>query len=153
MDPVSAIVAALVAGAAASVNAVATDAVKDTYQALKTLIADRYKRSGAITTVEEDPGSEAAKAAVTEALRKSGAGDDPDVQKGALELDRALEAMPAETRAVLEIHLKDLQAGRGILLQSLTSSGDTTLTAERVRTDGDFTVRDVSAGESLQKHR
>jgi hypothetical protein len=144
MEPVSAaIVGALVAGAVASLKGVASEAVTDAYKGLRTLIVDRYKRAGAVAAVEEDPTSEAGKAVLAEAVTKSGAAADAEVQRRAEELSRALDALPGEAKAGLDIDLSNIEAGRTILLEQLA--------ANRIKVAGakageDFILRNAKPG-------
>lgn len=59
MDPISLVVSALVAGAAASVKDTSGQAIKDTYQGLKSLLlrkfADKPKAQAVLMEHEEDP--------------------------------------------------------------------------------------------------
>jgi hypothetical protein len=147
MDPITTtIVAALAGGAAVAAKDVATSAVKDAYAGLKHLIVDRYKRAGAITVLEEDPASETGKKALEEALMKSGAAADPEVQQGAAALGQALQDLPPQARAGLEVQLKDIAAGQHILLERLASSGGVKVDVQGARAAGDFALRDVTAG-------
>jgi hypothetical protein len=149
MEPIStAIVGALVAGAAASLKGVASEAVKDAYAGLKALIVNRYKRAGAVAVVEEDPDSEAGKQALGEALAKSGAVADPEVQKRAAELDGALQALPAEAKATLEVQLKAIEANRSILLERLSSTGSVKVDVAGAKAGKDFVLRGVTAGSA-----
>lgn len=151
MEPVTtSIVAALVAGAVAASQKVGTKAVEDTYAALRTLIADRYKRAGALASVEEDPTSEPAKATLADALEKTGAAADPEVGKAAADLAAAVEALPpAELTklATLKVDLASIWAGRSILLERLSSTGDVSITVRDSEAKEDVVLRDVAAGK------
>jgi hypothetical protein len=60
MDPVSIVVAAVVAGAAASLRSAASDAVTDAYETLKRLLQSRFGRKSkahrALEVIGQDPG-------------------------------------------------------------------------------------------------
>jgi 23S rRNA G2069 N7-methylase RlmK/C1962 C5-methylase RlmI len=101
MEPISMIVGALVAGATAAAKKVGGRAVEQAYDALTGLIADRYKRKGAVAALEEDPSSETQKKALEEALAKTEAPTDAELIQKAKELTQALEQVPrAELTAV-----------------------------------------------------
>jgi len=80
MDPISAIVAALVAGATEAVRPTAAQAVKDAYNAFKALIVRKFAKSSTpIQGVEEKPTSEARQGALKEELTEAGADRDAEV--------------------------------------------------------------------------
>ncbi|MEQ1840833.1 MAG: hypothetical protein ABL994_10515 [Verrucomicrobiales bacterium] len=85
-DPEQKILTALVAGA----TAVASSAVKDSYQGLKRLIVDRFKSKSdiedAIESVEQKPESEARRSVLAEEIEGSGALGDSEVIAKAEEL-------------------------------------------------------------------
>lgn len=67
MDPISLIVAALVAGATAGAEDFATDTIKDAYTGLKELIKRRFKKSVGGDAVAGDDGSSPSTGAVVAA--------------------------------------------------------------------------------------
>jgi hypothetical protein len=75
MEPISAIVTALVLGIVAALNEVSAQAVKDAYAGLKNLIQQKYSRVS-ITQLEDAPESKVEREAVQEALEKAGAEHD-----------------------------------------------------------------------------
>jgi hypothetical protein len=92
MDPVTMIVTALAAGAAASAQEVAAQAVKDSYAALKARILRKFGQKGdvggAVEVVEGKPSSEPRKAVLREELEAAGAADDSEtVQQAQALLD------------------------------------------------------------------
>jgi len=147
MEPITAaIVSAIVAGAAASAKGVASQAVSDAYSALKALIVERYKRANAVGMIEEDPESEPGKAALGEALTKSGAVADAQVQEGAARLSSALAELPEDARAKLSVQLRNIEAGRSILLENLHSAGSAEIAVEGAKAQEDFVLRGVTTG-------
>ena len=69
MDPITVIVAALAAGAAAGLKPTAEQAIKDAYAGLKALILARYNRAApALDQLEQAPESKARRAVVEEDL-------------------------------------------------------------------------------------
>lgn len=112
MDPVSLIVAALVAGAVKSAEVVAGESLKDAYSGLKSLVKRFFKDKPAAETVleehEKDPATY--KAPLEKFLRESGAAQDDQV----LEEARKLLALadPAGTRDGL-YNVGSIRADRG----------------------------------------
>lgn len=88
MDPITVIVTALVAGAAAALKATAEQAVKDAYAGFKRLILDRYGHNGdvtqAVAQLESKPDSAGRKTTLQEELAATSADKDQEV------LDRAV---------------------------------------------------------------
>lgn len=90
MDPLTIIVSAVAAGAAASVKDVVAQAVMDGYASLKALIVRKFGQKAdvgnALEGVEKRPDSEARQAVLKEELETAGAGQDAEVirQAGAL---------------------------------------------------------------------
>jgi len=76
MDPISLILAALVAGAAAGVKETADSAIKDAYAGLKALVARKLGRDGAAQAPAD---SDAERAALEGQLRSAGAGSDQEL--------------------------------------------------------------------------
>ena len=85
MDPIttSAIVAAIAAGAAAGASDVASQAIRDAYDGLKTLIlrkfGDKPQAPASLQLVEAQPDSEPYQQALETTLEEVHAADDPDI--------------------------------------------------------------------------
>ena len=83
MEPVSMIVAAVVAGAIAATKDAAAQAVKDGYAGLRTLIVRKFGGKAdvadALEGIEKNPDSEARKAVLKEELETAQAGQDAEV--------------------------------------------------------------------------
>lgn len=81
MDPINLILTALVSGATASVKETASQAVKDAYNGLKTLIHNKFVGKPAAEMVlaqfEEDP--DVWKAPLEKELKKTGSAQDKDI--------------------------------------------------------------------------
>lgn len=108
MDPITIIVTAVAAGAAAASKDVAAQAVKDAYAGLKALIARKFGDTAdveeAVQSVEKKPESEAREAVLKEELEGAGADQDSEVVKQAQALLELLEKhnqLPAAYRATL----------------------------------------------------
>ncbi len=83
MDPVTIVVMALVAGAAAAAKDVAAQTVKDGYAGLKALIVHKFGGkadvASAVDQVEKKPDSEGRKTMLAEELSAAGVAQDDDV--------------------------------------------------------------------------
>jgi len=83
MDPITLVVTAIVAGAAAGASDIATQAVRDSYAGLKALVIRKFGSSGAVEAnlaqVEAEPENEIWQAALQQGLTQAGAGSDQDV--------------------------------------------------------------------------
>ena len=85
MDPITFIVAALAAGAAAGLTSTAEEAVKDAYSGLKQWIQDRY--SGVeLAVLEKDPKSPTRRDLLAEELQTADAGADAELVAQGLSL-------------------------------------------------------------------
>ena len=90
MEPITLILAAVAAGAAAAAKDTAGQVVKDGYTALKGLIVRKFGRKGAAATaldqLERKPESEARIAVLQEELTEAGAGQDAELLQEAEKL-------------------------------------------------------------------
>ena len=97
MDPISIIVAALVAGAAAAGKDAAAEAVKDAYQGFKKLIMRKFgarpEVALAVEQVEQHPNSQGWPAALQEGLQQAQADKDPEVMEQAQKLWDLLKSL------------------------------------------------------------
>lgn len=92
MDPISTIVAALVAGTVEAAKPTAVQAVKDAYGGLKALIVRKF--SGATTplqSVEEKPASESRQSALKEELADTGIDRDAEIARALQQLVATLQ--------------------------------------------------------------
>lgn len=145
MEPITAgIVAALAGGATAALNGVASEVVRDAYNALKALLVERYKRKATIEAIEEDPASQAQQQAVAEALQRSGALDDGEVLRIAQGLATALAALPAKEAAAAGLDIERFKA-ESVHIRNITSPG-TAARLKDVRVKGKFIAENIHAG-------
>ncbi len=100
MDPITTIVTAVAAGAAAAAKETVGQAVKDGYAGLKALLLRKFGEKadlqGAIQGVEKKPDSDARKGVLKEELEAAGAGQDAEVVRQARELLNLLKAQGLE---------------------------------------------------------
>src|SRR6516164_2817794 len=111
MDPVTSIVTALVAGAAAGLTPTVSQAVKDGYEGLKALIKRKYSHVS-IDQLEADPASQARRAVVEKDLQKTNAEKDPELLQ---QVKALLDAMRTQPSEVVPICVKLRRAGYGSL--------------------------------------
>lgn len=100
MDPLSVIVAALVAGAAEAAKPAAAQAVRDAYAGIKALIGRKFGRASTpLLGVEEKPVSETRQAALKEELADAGAAGDPEIRTAVDALIAALKQYAPQSAA------------------------------------------------------
>ena len=109
MDPVSLIVLALAAGAAAGLKSTAAEAVQDGYSAIKALIRRKYTRID-LAPLEEKPESEAKRASLTEDLQDAGAGSDAELIAQARQLVALVAQHDSSAAAAVGIDLGKVKA-------------------------------------------
>lgn len=147
MEPIlSAIVAALVAGATAAIKDVANASVKDAYAALKTFIANRYKPKAVLDALEENPNSRANQEALAEALSQAGATTDDELLVRAESLIGALKGLASKQTNLVGIDFDQLEAG-SILIKNVRSTG-VAVRAHHTTIHGGLHIEGVEAGVS-----
>jgi hypothetical protein len=143
MDPLSVLLMALVAGAAAGLEPAAKKAVQDAYEGLKTLIKRKWGHVP-IESLERDPKSPERQKIVKEDLEAARAANDTEVLAQAQNLIRAVKDQAPEAAQRAGIRLADLEAAGSVRLEDLLASGD--IQVEKVRAGGDLDIRGVRAG-------
>jgi hypothetical protein len=143
MEPVSMILGALVMGMSAVAKDVGGQIVKDSYNALKRLITDRYKRAGAIAALEEDPTSETQQKALEEALTKADAVKDAEVLQMARALSQALAQVPPASLASVGVRIAEVEALNARFANIEVAGGGTGVEIGKVKTQEDFTVENI----------
>ena len=149
MDPVSILVSALVAGAAAALKPTAEQAVKDAYSGLKSLIKSKYK-SVALEGVEKKPGSEAKQASLAEDLADAGVADDEALLAQANVLIEAVKTHAPEIAAAIGVDLEAVEAAY-LKIGKVSASGTGVKIRESKFTDGGIDIGDVEAGVPAKK--
>ena len=94
MDPVTLIVTALVAGAAAGMNNAASSAITDAYNGLKGLVRRKLagRPDGEIVLARHEQDPQVWDKPLAQELNAAGAGDDPDVVSAAQALMQLVDA-------------------------------------------------------------
>jgi hypothetical protein len=129
MDPLSWILAAVLAGAATPMQATVADAVKDAYAALKRIVVERY-RGVDLTMVERDPGV---------------SGDVDLLSRAKALLDEVARSVP-RLADVVGVDIGRIKAGT-IRIEDIVSAGSGVRLKDAVAA-GDFVVSGIRAGAS-----
>jgi hypothetical protein len=148
MDPVTLIVAALAAGAAAGMTeSAAAQVVKGAYSALKARISARSP-SVDFAGLERRPESEAKRNSLAEDLAEAGVAEDPDVIALAERLVAAVRESSPAVGEQIGVDLADVEA-QFVRVRNVTASG-TAVRVRRTRLQGGIDVEDVHAGKEGQ---
>ena len=145
MDPLTSIVMALAAGAAAALKPTAEQVIKDSYAGLKALITRKYAQVQ-VAQLEANPHSKNRRGVVEEELAAAGADQDAEVLQQAQALLEAIQRQVPETAAAIGVELQDLE-GAALAIRRVTSTG-AGVKVERAKMRGDITIEDVQAGGS-----
>lgn len=145
MEPITAIVTALVLGAAAALKPVAEQAVKDSYAALKALITRKYAQVP-LNQLEANPSSKSRRGVVEEDLAAAQADHDPEVLQHTHALLEALQREAPHTAAAIGVDLQDIE-GAALAIRRVTAT-NTGVKVENAKMTGDITIEDVQAGGS-----
>ena len=142
------IVGALAAGAIAKAGDVGGRAVTDAYDALRGLIVRKLGKGGAVQSVEDEPRSEPAQAALAEALTTAGLAADPELEKHAKALRAAIDGAVGTAGAAIEVG--DIFGKVNVLVNDLVATGRIKLGDIRAET-GDATLTNLVAGDDSPK--
>lgn len=144
MDPVTIILTALVAGAAAGLKPTAEQVVKDAYEGIKALIKRKYARVS-VDNLEGDPASEARKSVVREDLQKANAGEDAELLVQAQAVLDAVRQHAPEAAAAVGVSIEELEAG-SVHVRDITVSTGTGVSIRKAKVAGDVEIAGVRAG-------
>lgn len=150
MSPVEIIVTALASGAAAALKPVVEDTIRESYQILKTLIKERYDTMG-VDLIERDPSSKAFQHTTQEILSKTKAPQDKEVLYQSKAVLGAVEKASPDTSKVIGVELEDIKAGAALNIEDIISNGSG-VSAKRVETQGDITIKGIHAGQGASAH-
>jgi phosphoribosylaminoimidazole-succinocarboxamide synthase len=145
MDPLTSIVTALAAGAAAALQSSVEQVVKDSYAALKGLIQRKYAQVS-LDQLEANPSSKSRRGVVEEDLKAAGAETDAEVLQQAQALLEAIQSQAPETAAAIGVDLQDIE-GAALAIRRVTASG-AGVKVERGKFSGDIIIENVRAGGS-----
>jgi hypothetical protein len=145
---IAVIVGALAAGALSKAGELGGQAVTDAYDALRTLIVQKLGKSGAVQSVEDEPQSESAQAALVEALVKVGFVDDDELIQCTERLRRALNLRQQQGSGDIEVG--NVVGRVNVLVSNLVASGRMRL-GDLIAQTGDATLTNLTAGASQKK--
>ncbi len=147
MDPLSFLVEALTAGAAASTAGVAEIAIQDAYAGVKQWIQVRYAGVD-LAGLEKKPDSQARQAVVKEELAGAGADQDAELLRKVQALTEALAQSEAGRRAaqVVGVKLENLRVDKDLRIADVESSGSGVQVKDS-NIGGDLDIRGVRAGK------
>jgi flagellar capping protein FliD len=143
MDPLTSLVTALAAGAAAALQSTVEQVIKDGYTALKGLIQRKYTQVN-VDQLEANPTSKSRRGVVEEDLKAAGADADAEVLQHAQMLLEAIQRQPPETAAAIGVDLKEIE-GASLAIRRVIATG-TGVKVEQGKFRGDITIEDVHAG-------
>jgi hypothetical protein len=143
IEIVASVIGALAAGALAKASDIGGRAATDAYDALRALIVRKLGKGGAVQSVEDEPRSETAQAALAEALTKAGLAADLELAQHA-EMLRAAVTAGAGTGGA-DIDVGDITGKVNVLVNNLVASGRIKLGNIRAET-GDATLTNLTAG-------
>lgn len=149
MEPVSIIVAALVAGAAAAFKDTAAQAIKDAYAGFKALVQRKYG-GVSVDALERKPDSEAKQLSVREDLTDAGAGADQELLDRAKALLDAVKTHDRAAAAQLNIDLDEVEAAY-FKLKDAAASGDVNVGVKKSTFSGGIDLEGLTAGTPGKK--
>jgi hypothetical protein len=123
-------------------------AVSDAYDGLRALIVRKLGKRGAVQSVEDEPRSETAQAALAEALTKAGLSADTELAQQAEALRETISGAAEAGDAGIEVG--DITGRVNVLVNNLVASGRIKLGNIRAET-GDATLTNVTAGVAASK--
>jgi hypothetical protein len=143
MDPITIIVTALVAGAAAGLKPTAEKAIKDAYAGIKALIQRKYGDVG-LVALEKKPESEAKRASVSEDLTDAGAGDDAELLEQAKALLDIIKQHERQAAEAIGVDFEEIEAE--YLKIKKVRAKDTGVKVRKGKFRGGIEIDEVEAG-------
>jgi hypothetical protein len=145
------IIGALVAGAVAKAGEVGGKAIADAYDGLKSLLVRKLGKGGAVQSVEDEPKSEAAQAALAEAIAKAGLVTDAELASKVKELEEKLSAATTNAKDnASDIDVGNIRGKVNAMVERLVATGRIKIGDVTAET-GDARVSDLTAGGTSQK--
>ena len=144
MDPVTAIVSAIVAGATAALKPTTEQAIKDAYQGLKSIIVNKWKNLN-LSGIESTPDSKGQKLVIEEEIAKSDAGNDQQLIAAAQQLLSTIQQKDPDILLKIGLKLNDITVkgnaniadvqgeDRGVDINSSTFEKDLNITGIKQR--------------------
>ena len=149
MDPLTSLVTALAAGAAAALQSSVEHGVKDGYAALKGLIQRKYAQVD-VNQLEANPNSKSRRGVVEEDLKAAGADTDAEVLQHAQALLEAIQRHAPETASAIGVDLKEIE-GASLAIRHVIATG-AGVKVEQAKLSGDITIENIQAGDPGGSH-
>jgi hypothetical protein len=145
MDPLTALVTAIVAGATVATKDAASQAVKDAYAGLRRILVDGYSLLS-VKLLEKNPKNPAFEQAVKEELTTTKAAADSSIANAVKELTAALSREQPHVLSSSGIDLGNVVAAQNVLIERLAASGPISIGDVKAES-GDAIIRDLRAGK------
>lgn len=150
MDPISAITAAIVAGAVAAASETAEKGVKDAYAGLKTILIDTYKFVST-KLLDANPTDPDTKAAVRDEIaRNPEIVNDHAVLEQAMAIQGQLQKETPEQIAAWGIDIKEVEAAGDVIVARVSGTGGGMLVG-KIKSGGNISLTDITGGASSGK--
>jgi len=151
MDPMTAIISAIIAGATSALKPTAEQAVKDAYQGLKALINYKWEKLD-ISTIEAKPDSDARKAVLQEDLVDVGAQNDQELLSAAQNLLSVLSQKDPDALLSIGVKLENIDVKGNVRITD--AHGDNAGVAINKATIGeDLDISGVTSGRACANPR
>jgi hypothetical protein len=143
MDPISAIVSVIAAGATAALKETAGKAVKDTYEALRGFLASRLS---SLAILEQNPKEEAFRKAAETEIRNKGLYKETALTDRIVALEKVLSSTSSKELTTWGIDISAIHAATDVIVKNLTTEdGSIRVTGLEART-GKVDIEGISAG-------
>ena len=143
MDPISAIVAVVVAGATAALKETAGKAVKDSYEALKGFLASRLSSFGLL---DQNPKEPAFQQAAEVEIRSKGLEKEPALAERVQALEAAIAQEPADRLAEWGIDVSNIRAATDVIVKNLSAQTGAVRVRGLEAREGRVEVEGITAG-------
>ena len=148
MDPISVIVAALAAGAAAGVKPTAEQAIKDAYAGLKGFIQRKWGQVN-VSQLEANPASEARRTVVKEDLAQTDAAKDRDLLALADTLLAAVSRHAPDAAKSVGVRLEDIKSGGALRIRDVVAAdGRVNVDIRNADVHDDIDISGIRAGHA-----
>jgi hypothetical protein len=148
MDPISVVVTALAAGAAAGLKPAAEQAIKDAYAGLKGLIQRKWGEVS-LGQLEANPASEARRTVVKEDLAQTDAGSDRELLAMADKLLEAVSRHAPDIAKNIGVRLEDIKSGGSLRIRGVAGK-NLGVDGKKWEVQGDIDISDVGGGATPQ---
>ena len=148
MDPISVIVAALSAGAAAGLKPTAEQVIKDAYSGLKAFIQRKWGQVN-LSQLEGNPASEDNRAVVKKDLAQTDAGSDKELLVLADKVLETVSRHAPEVAKSIGVRLEDIKTGGSLRIRSVAGK-DVGVQGKKWDVQGDIDITDVGGGATPQ---